>query len=396
MKSSLAGSKWIEIDLDAIKTNYMNIKQKLNPGVKFLGVVKADAYGHGAVEVGLLLEKIGADMLGVTTAEEGKELRLAGVSIPILVFGAFFPEDVELYFNFNLTATVACMESIQWLKQCTDRDDKSIKIHIKVETGMGRFGFWPCDVVLAAKEILKIPGLQLEGVYSHLAVAMRKNKSFSFRQFSVFQETCKSLEKAGIKGLIRHIANSSAVVDLPEMQLDMVRVGTLLYGQYPAPYMEDTLKLKDSWVFKAKIVYVRDLPRGQSVGYGRAFRTHKNISVAVLPIGVIDGFQVEPVSKPVNGWELFKNIAKLILNYFGYLRVVPFAIFKEGKGKVIGKVGMQYTMVDVSRVNNLKVGDVAQISARRTTMRLDIPKVYLENGRIVRVRVGSIVKNGIK
>lgn len=378
------GDSWIEVNLDALKNNYFVIRRKIGTTVKLLGVVKANAYGHGLVEVSQCLEKMGIDMLGVTSLEEGKELRQAGISVPIIVFSSFLPEEAVSFLQFDLTATIASREAIQWLQQVLEKETgKTIKVHLKVETGMGRFGFWPEEVVAVAEEIRAVPGLLLEGVYSHLATAMWKDKSFSLTQFKLFQQVCADLEKAGIKGLIRHIANSAAIVELPEMHLDMVRAGTVLYGQYSSLQMEKNLKLKDSWALKAKVIYIRDLPRGYTVGYGRTFKASKAIPVAVLPVGFMEGIQVEPILKPASFLDLLKGIAKLILRYFGYAPLRPPVFFPGGAGRIIGKVGMKVIMVDVSGVKDIQVGTVACIPARRTAVGSGIPRVYLEDGRVI-------------
>lgn len=370
------GSRWVEVDLAAIQHNYREIRQKIKPEVKILGVVKADAYGHGAIAISRVLEEQGVEMLGVTTPEEGRALRQAGITAPILVFGAFLPEEATSFVDFDLTATVASYEAIQWLREAAEKSNRIIKVHLKVETGMGRFGFWPQEVVAAAQKIKQTPGLFLEGVYSHLATAMWRNKKYCYRQFGIFQETCEELERAGINGLLKHMANSAAVLELPEMQLDMVRVGTLLYGQAPAPYMEKNLKLKDSWDLKAKVIYIRKLPTGQTAGYGRTFKASKPVLIAILPVGFVDGIQVEPLLKPANLLDVVKGMAKLVLRYFGCQKLSPLVQFPGGTGRIIGKVGMQLTMVDVSAVQGIKVGMVACIPARRTAIRADIPKVY--------------------
>lgn len=392
----MVGSSWAEIDLGAIKNNYFEIRRKVGPAVKLLGVVKANAYGHGIVEVSRVLEKVGIDMLGVTSLAEGKELRQAGIVVPILVFAPFLPEEAASFLQYDLTATLASWEAIRWLKQELEKGDgKTLKVHLKVETGMGRFGFWPQEVVAAAEEIRAIPGLLLEGVYSHLATAMWKNKSFSRTQFRLFQEACEALEKAGIKGLIKHIANSAAIVELPEMYLDMVRAGTLLYGQYSSLQMDKNLKLQDSWLLKAKIIYIREIPGGYTVGYGRTYKAPKPIPVAILPIGFVDGIQVEPILQPASFSDLVKGIAKLVLRYFGYAKLRTSVTFPGGTGRIIGKVGMQLIMVDVSGVKNLQVGTVACIPARRTAVGLGLPRVYVDAGKIIAVSKSAMCRKGI-
>lgn len=376
---------WVEVDLEALRHNYEIVRQKIGPAVKLLGVVKADAYGHGIVPVSRLWEEMGIDMLGVTTVEEGKQLRQAGITIPILVFRPFLPEEIPCLAQWDLTATVAGREAIHWLKQWLAKNEGTIKVHLKVETGMGRYGFWPQEVLPVAQAMLTISGLELTGIYSHLATAMWKNKRYSRQQFRLFQEVCTALEKAGIKGLIKHIANSAAVLELPEMYLDMVRVGTLLYGQEPVFSKKTNVELKDTWCLKAKVVYIRKLPCGHTVGYGRTFKARRPTLVAVLSIGFVDGVEVEPLLKPANFLDLLKGTAKLILRYLGWEKFLPPVLFSGGVGRIIGKVGMQLTMVDVSGVKDIQVGTIACLPVRRTAIDSSIPKVYLEAGKIVAI-----------
>ena len=371
------GPRWVEVDLGALKHNYRAIREKIGPQVKLLGVVKADAYGLGAVEVSRVLEEAGLDMLAVTSAAEGQQLRETGIKIPILVFRPFLPEEVSVMARWNLTATVASREAILSLKEWLEKHGGTIITHLKVETGMGRYGFWPGEAVAAAQEIMATPGLLLEGVYTHLATAMWKNKDYSRKQFQVFQNTCANLEKAGIKGLIKHIANSAAIIELPEMYLDMVRTGTLLFGQYPVPQLKKIINLKDTWCFKAKVIYIRELPQGLSVGYGRTFKSRRSLPVAVLPVGYVDGVQLEPLLKPASFLDLLKGAAKLFLTYVGWERFQTPVQFPGGEGRIIGKVGMQLTMVDVSDVKDLAVGTTACVPVRRTAINSAIPKVYL-------------------
>lgn len=376
-------AKWVEINLEAIKHNYRQVRQKIPSQTKILGVVKADAYGHGAPEVGRALEETGIDMLGVTTVDEGRKLREAGIAAPILVFGPFLPEDIDSIIGQDLTVTLASKEQFDWLKQVVAKlgteSQAAVRLHLKVETGFGRTGLWPSQVLDYAQAVLSTPGLLLEGVYSHLATAMWRNKGYALEQFKIFQKVLTELEQAGIKDILKHISNSAASLELPQMRLDMVRIGTLLYGQYPSPLAEGSLDLQDPWAFKARVIYLRDLPAGHSIGYGRTFKTSRPTRVAVLPIGFADGFQVEPVFKPAGLWDLIKGAVKLLLHYLNHPRVSPTVIFPEGKGRILGKAGMQLTMVDVSRMRGIELGAIVKIPIRRTAVSSAVPRVFLES-----------------
>lgn len=388
-------TRWVEIDLDAVTHNYRQIRNSTGRETKILGVVKADAYGLGALEVARSLEKAGVDMLGVTTVEEGRQLREAQIAAPILVFGPFLPQELPAIERENLTITVAGKEQLQWLSDYAFSRRK-VKVHLKVETGMGRTGFWPQEIVAAARDVQANPGLVLEGVYSHLATAMWKDKRYARRQFDLFQKALANLEEAGINGLVRHICNSAATLDMPEMHLDMVRVGTILYGQYPSPALEGRLELRDPWAFKARVAYVRELPPGHSVGYGRTFKTHRTTRRALLPVGFTDGFQLEPVLKPVSLWEVFKGLVKLVLHYLNHPRVTPAVTFPGGCGRIAGKAGMQLVMVDVTGIPGIEAGTVAQLALRRTSVSAAVPRVYLEGAKVSGIRTNRLVTEHIR
>jgi alanine racemase len=377
-------NRWVEVNLDAIRHNYRQIRQHVTEQVKILSVVKADAYGHGAPEVARVLAAAGTDMLGVTTVAEGKRLREHGITAPILVFGPFIAEEAHTIRDYDLTATVASLEALAylqqalaWGRQTPDSVKQQIKIHLKIETGLGRTGLWPHQVLEAAREIDNTPGLIFGGVYSHLATAMWRNQSYALRQLQIFTQVTDELEKAGFQGYIKHLANSTALLNLPQMHLDMVRAGTILYGQHTNPALTGGLSLQDPWSLQARVVYLRELPAGHSVGYGRTYITPRTTTVAVLPVGFADGFQVEPVFKPAGLGELLRGIIKLILQYLNYRRVTQPVVFTAGKGYIIGKAGMQMTMVDVTGITGVEIGSIAQLPARRTAVSPMIPRLYI-------------------
>lgn len=370
---------WIEIDMAAIEFNYQAIRAKLKPQVRFLAVVKAEGYGHGAIQVGGQLEQLGADMLGVTTVAEGLALRRSGVELPILIFSPFLPDQAEAIVANELTASLASLEAIPWLGQAALRLEKEARVHLKVETGMGRTGLWPGELLTAAETLAGYAWLKLTGVYSHLATATWRKSAYCQKQFAIFQGACRQLTEAGYTGFIRHIANSAALLAYPEMQLDMIRTGTLLFGQYPAPQLAQKIMLQDPWSFWARVCYIRELPAGHSVGYGRTYITRRPTRVALLPVGYCDGLQVEPVFRPVNLLELLKGLAKLFLRFINHPRMVVPVRFPQGIGRIIGKVGMQLIIVDITGIPEVQVGSTAKIPMRRTAVSTQIARIYLNS-----------------
>ncbi len=266
-----AGPRWVEIDLDAIMHNVEAVKSLLKPETRLMAVVKADAYGFGAVEVSKAVLEAGAEMLAVTTIDEGVELREQGVEAPILVFAPFFPEEWKTATACNLTGTVTGLDFLETFYAGGNLNLADIlgrtRVHIKVNTGMNRLGVNPEQVVECCRAAARIPGLEVEGVYSHFATTPAQGKPFMEKQFQVFSRVTTELEQHNIHIPIKHICNSAATLDMPEMHLDLVRVGNLLYGQLPHGNRTE-IQLKDPWKARAKIVSVRQVFPGEAVGYG--------------------------------------------------------------------------------------------------------------------------------
>ena len=376
-------TKWIEVDLDAIAHNLQQVRTRLYERTRILSVVKADAYGHGMLRTAEALEQAGSDMLGVTFVEEGLLLRAGGIRLPILVFGPFLEEEVESSIEANLTLTVSTGEQLIWLKQQLSEKKAKLKVHIKIETGMGRSGFAAEEALQAAGEILATEGLMLEGVYSHFATAMWKNKKYVCEQYQNFKSVLERLQQGGVEIPLKHIANSAAILGMPETQLDMVRTGTLLYGQYPAGHFAHELELKNTWIMKARMLSIKSLPPGHPVGYERTFVTKKKTMLGIIPVGFTDGFGVEPRAKPSNGLGLIKSLLKLIMSYYN-LPASALMVYCRGRSfPVLGKPGMQLSMIDIGEAMDLNCKSVLEIPIRRTAANPSIRKLYIKNGQLL-------------
>lgn len=369
-------NRWVEIDLEAIKHNLISVRTRLNQGVKVLGVVKGDAYGHGAIGVARLLEAEGIDMLGVTTLEEGLELRNAGIKVPILIFSPLLPHEIEIAILNDLRVSISHEKMARWLIKSVERLGTKTYVHLKIETGMGRTGLWPRDVIGITKILASNKLVEVEGIYSHLATAMWKDKKYARQQFSIFQSVVNNFIQEGINIPLKHISNSAGILDLPDFNLDMVRVGTLLYGQLPSNEVIGKLELRDPWKLKAKVIYLHHLPKGYSIGYSRTYTAKRNSIIATVPMGFVDGIQVEPVGKPANILEVLKVAIKSLLLFLGHKRMIPVARYKGYRLPFVGKVGMQLTMLDATDCPELQVGDIVELPARRTSVNAKIPKVY--------------------
>ena len=329
---------WAEIKISAIGYNYYLMREKLPKDCKFMGVVKADAYGHGALQVARYLEIIHCDYLGVACIDEAEELRNAGNKLPILILGTTPAEFADRLIKLNVTQTVGSLELAEEYSEIISKLGETLKIHLKLETGMGRQGF---DVksgdVSEAVSALALPGLEAEGVYTHFAVSDEPLKEdYTRRQFKTFTDAVEKIESAsGVHFAIKHCANSGAMINYPEMYLDMVRPGLALYGLLPNGE-RDKLDLAPAMELKSRIIAVSEHEAGDCISYGCTFTADKKMRVAVLPIGYADGLH-----RVLSG-----KIDVLI---------------HGARCKQIGRICMDMCMVDVSNIPDVKVGDVATI-----------------------------------
>ncbi len=284
---------WAEVSLENIRHNFQTIKKNIPNGCKFLGVVKADAYGHGAFEVAKTLEENGADYLAVSCLDEAVELREKGISMPILILGHTPYRYVKVLIECDLTQTIANLAKAKEYSEEASKLGKELKVHIKLDTGMSRLGFrivgdYYSDGLDHIEESCKLPFINPEGIYTHFAVSDElgaENEAYTREQFKVFTSTISALEARGVKFKIRHCANSGAVVNYPEMCLDMVRPGLLLYGYGDC----GKLGLKPCMSLKTRVNTTKIFKEGTSVSYGRHFTTEKESKLGVIGLGYADG-----------------------------------------------------------------------------------------------------------
>ena len=322
---------WAEINLGAIRHNLTEIRRHIQPSAKLCAVVKANAYGHGALEVSKVAEEIGADFLAVATVEEGLQLRRAGFNLPILILGLIPYDDAEIIVENKITATVSDFELAGKISAAAVKFDTQAKIHLKVETGMGRIGLFPNDAVEIAERISKLPNIEIEGIFSHFADADSADKTFTLRQLEIFKNTCEKISERGIKIKIRHIAESAAILEIPAAHLDMVRAGIITYGLYPSESVKHTIEIFPAMKLVAKVAYIKEIPAGTSIGYGREYTASKRSTIATVPLGYADGYI-----------RAYKN----------------FHVEICGKlAKIAGRVCMDQFMVDVTEIPNVKIGD---------------------------------------
>jgi len=321
------------IDRSALRHNYLEIKKRTTPGTKVMAVVKANAYGHGDVQVARVFESMGCEFFGVAIPEEGARLRQAGIKAPVVVLGGIFPEQAPELFDLDLTPVIYDMETARLVNGLAVKMGVRKKMHLKVDTGMGRLGIKPGEVAPFLREFRSLKGLELEGVLSHLAEADSLKREFSETQLELFNETLRTVrEDCGFEPALVHMANSAAVVDLADSRFNLVRPGIMLYGSYPSERFRGKIDLKPAMQIKTRILYLKSVPAGSPVSYGRTFVARRPSRIATLPIGYADGL---PRRLSGSGEVLVKG------------KRVP----------IVGLVCMDLTMCDVTDVEGVETGD---------------------------------------
>ncbi|RCK71790.1 MAG: Alanine racemase [Ignavibacteriae bacterium] len=321
-----------EISLPILKNNFNNIKKKVGQDVKIMGIVKANAYGHGLVEISRALVHYGIDYLGVGFLEEGLTLRKNGISAPILVLGGVLGDQIQHFLANNLEITVSSIELARRIdKEVQDHFAKKAKVHLKIDTGMERIGVHSNNAPNFIEEILKLKHVEIVGIYSHLATADLKDKSFAHLQLERFNQVLDYTQKIGIDIPLKHIANSSAVLDLQESYYNMVRPGILLYGLYPSEEVSKSVSVEPILSLKSKIVFIKTVEANTSISYGRKYFTKNKTRIATIPVGYGDGYS-----------RMLTNKTDVIIN---------------GKRfPVVGAICMDQIMVDIGE-ENVHVGD---------------------------------------
>ncbi len=370
------------INLDHLLFNYNQFRKHLPEHVKIAPVIKADAYGHGAVECARALRNAGVEMFCVAFADEAFQLRKAGITEDILLLGYSESNWAEEIIRYGLTPAVFTLQSARDLHEEALRQEKNIKIHIKVDTGMGRIGF---DWHEAAEQIKKIHQMQnivIEGIFTHYAASDEKDKQFTLLQKERFYGVVEALKKEGIDIAVKHTANSAAGIDLDQSDMNMIRLGISLYGLYPSKEVNrQAVALKEVMQLRTKVAFVKDVHPGDSISYNRRFTASQTMRVATLPIGYADGYRRE-----------FTNNA--------------YVTIRQQKAPVLGTVCMDQIMVDVTHIDGVKEGDevilfgtggisAEELAGRAGTIGYEIlcgiskriPRIYIKNGQIIGQRV---------
>ncbi len=380
---------WAEIDLDSITHNIKKIKEHLNPDTKLMGVVKANAYGHGAVEIARTLVESGVDMLSVAFVDEAIQLRRHNINLPILILGKTSAALAGEILENDIIAGVADVDFAKSLSDKAVSLEKTAKIHIKIDTGMTRIGFVYDDNIIdrkktieSIKHIWDLPNIEVEGIFTHFAMSDSEDDSYTKMQFARFMDLNEKLLENNIRIPIRHVANSAAISKFSEMQLDMVRAGIIMYGLKPSEHVDfEGLGLIPAMTFKTRIMHLKDVDSDVCVSYGGTYKTDKRQKIATLGVGYADGYS-----------RLLSGKAEVIVG--------------GKKVNQIGRICMDQCMIDVTEVNNINVGDEvilfgngisADVSADSIAEKLGtinyeivcmigrrVPRIYIKSGEKIK------------
>ncbi len=376
---------WAEINLDNIAHNVKEIQRVAGKRTEIMAVVKADAYGHGVLETVNTLVESGCSRLAVSMLDEAIQLRQIGINIPILVLSHTNPLRVDELIKYNITQTIYSHDIAKLLSDEAVRQGTKASVHIKIDTGMSRVGFPPgYSAVKAVSEIQKLPGIIVEGIFTHFAAADEKDKNFTFHQAELFDSIISELNRIGILIPIRHVANSAAIIQYPEYAMEMVRPGIILYGIYPSKQVDrSVLELKPAMTLKTTIAMVKWVEENTSISYGRKFFTNRKSKIATIPVGYADGYS-----------RLLTGKGRVLV--------------KGQFAPVVGSICMDQCMVDVTNIEgDIKTGDevvllgkqgACEITAEELADHIGtipyeivciigkrIPRVYFKNGEIVNV-----------
>lgn len=341
-----------EVDIEAIRHNYREIRKLVPDHAEIMAIVKADAYGHGARWVSKILQSEGVSRFAVAIVSEGAQLRACGINSPILVLGYTPKTDIKELIENDLTQTVFCYEMAKTLSDEARRLGKTVNIHIKVDTGMGRIGFLSSpQSIEEIKMIMQLPNLNMEGIYTHFSSADEEDRSYTYKQWHIFEGFLNELREVGVEFPIIHAANSAAIMCHTYADLNVVRPGIILYGHAPSDYLDGkVLNLKPAMSLKSQVVHVKELPENHYVGYGRTYRTPKKTKVATIPVGYADGY-----SRKLSG--------------------VGRVLIKGQFAPIIGRICMDQFMIDVSHINDVKVEDEVVLIGKQGNKEIRVEEI---------------------
>lgn len=331
---------WIEIDLDALAANVNALKRHVGERTMLIAVVKANAYGHGAAEIARAALRSGAARLAVARLDEGIQLRQAGITAPILIMSYTPASAIDAAVDHDLTPAVTEIDVAGRLSARAAALGRGVAVHVKVDTGMGRFGLLPAEVVPFVARLAALSGLSVEGLFSHFAAADSADKTYTWQQFQTFSAVRAALADAGHAIPVCHIANSAATMDLPAMHLDAVRTGIAIYGLHPSSEVPPAVPIRPVLALKSRVARVRTLPAGSAISYGCTYVTPRAMPVALIPVGYGDGYH-----------RLMSNRGAVLVN--------------GRRAPILGRVCMDQFVVDISQAGPVHVDDEVVLIGRQ-------------------------------
>ena len=323
---------WVEIDLNALRHNLSALKKRVGPQIKILGIVKADAYGHGDYEVSRVLLNNGVEMLGIAIVEEGIQLREKGIKTPLLILGGIFEEQIDTVIQYGLTPTVYDLKLAEVLSKRAYYFNTIMKVHVYVDTGMGSIGVKYDKAIEFIKVVKNLKNFHIEGIYTHCSSSDEKDSAFTNLQIKRFRDILTALDSMNACIPLRHMANSGAILGYPEAYFTMVRPGLSLYGLYPSEDVSRDIGIRPVMSFKTRIIHIKEMDTGDVVGYGRGYNITKPTRVATLPLGYDDGYS-----------RLLSNQGEVLI--------------RDKKASIVGRVCMDQCFVDVTNIKDVSVGD---------------------------------------
>lgn len=347
----------LEVDLDAIATNVRTLRTLIGQETELMAVVKANAYGHGAVKVSRIVLENGATRLGVANWEEGVELREAEIKSPIVVLGTSSQEDLEPIIPYKLIPAVGDFDTALKLSRLAIKYGESIKVHVNIDTGMRRLGIEASRSVPVIEKIIKLPGILVEGIFTHFTSSEDTDKNFALRQFEKYIQIIEQLKKDGFHIPLRHVADSGAILNLPSTHLDMVRPGIAIYGIYPSENVKNKASLRPASKLKTRIISLRELPPGDHVGYGGTYTTTRSTTVATIPIGYADGYN-----------RGMSNRGEVLI--------------RGKRAPIIGRVCMDHCMVNVTHLPEVRMGDEVVLWGKQGDECISVVEVASKIGTI--------------
>ncbi|MBN1932969.1 MAG: alanine racemase [Desulfobacterales bacterium] len=355
---------WVEVNLKAIADNVRELRRITSPSAQLMAVIKANAYGHGAVETARTALKSGATFLGVARLNEGIQIRNLGLDVPVLILGYTPSLYAEKLIEYDLIQTVTSFEMAENYSRTAIACGKKIKVHLKVETGMGRLGLFhelcgslspgkPANLSAAEKveSIARFKGIELNGIFTHFATADSIDKSYAYTQFKIFMDFLHMLYRRGLEIPLRHAANSAAIIEMPETHLDLVRAGISIYGLYPSDEVEKSrVLLQPAMELKTRIIHLKKVPAGFKISYGSTYQTKQPTTIVTVPIGYADGYN-------------------RLLSSRGHMLV------RGQRAPVVGRICMDLTMLDVGHIPEVDIEDEVVIFGKQGNQIITIDEI---------------------